>query len=535
MIPVVPSKILRFRTGLAAASLIAGLAALPTASFASGISSPSSKKVPSRRKKARLNVVKSVTTETDDNSSIISVFLERTPSWQQPKVSYQKNFVQVELNGVTVLEPGKSYPSKSPHFKKIIPYQIKPGLSALRIYLAKPAADYKKALSCDILGERLLVYLDHSFIAAPAAKAVREERLSKEVAEVIATTKVNRSIPDPAKQMKVGSVAKAVKNTASTMAKPAADTFNYSMAAPKAEPKVAPKKAPTVVAKTEAKATPAPQTKGAEPSAEAEGFYTKLHDKMKTVAFVTIGLLLLLGAVHLYRKRKGAAGGLAVQTPHGTLAIPSLKPLASYAIGPKQKLTLIGMHNKMILLGVSSDNIQYLYATEDANDPELSQKISEGLGGTTLQGRQAQSGFSAPRASVSSSPTPAPRVESAPRAAAPRAAAHTARAAQQNVSRPAKASNPGFKAYTQRGGQQDAQPRVGAVNAEPRRAGAAAQTRATQQPRATQPEAQTPRQGASHVDPEVASHGNAGQQAPRQAIEDVTSLIRKKLKDLPSI
>lgn len=563
----------------------------------SRIDAPSSKKIPSHSKKGRLNVVKSVNAETDESSSIISVFLERTPSWQRPKVSFQKNFVQVELKGITVLEPGKSYPTKSPHFKKIIPYQIKPGLSALRIYLAKPAKFYEKALSCDILGERLLIYLDHSFIDAPAANAVREERLSQEVDKVIATTKVNRSIPDPA-ALSGKAVSKTIgKNSAKASAKAlAAKTEQKEVKAaldydiPSAtEQAVAVKNAPKAAAqstkakdlKKEAKSTagatkqsvaespvtdPLPWEKGSsssaeasatKPSAEAEGFYSKLQDKMKTVAVITVFLLMLLGAVHYYRRKKGQHGGLAVQTPHGKLAVPSLKPLASYSIGPKQKLTLIGLNNKMILLGVSADSIQYLYATEDANDPELSDKIAEGLGGgSTLHGRQAMT--TAPKRSslLNQSPRAMANRPQQNRPAAPEkstaqtAGSSTAIQSANSASPRANASTgnqrAASRAYARAGGagRTHAATTAGATTgtAPAPRAAASSASRQTAPQQAAQQQqrsgasagysAEQLRQGASHADPAI---GNEPVEAPRQAIEDVTSLIRKKLKDLPSI
>lgn len=530
------------------------------------IDKPSSRSVPSHAGKKRLNVVKKVTTETDDNSSIISVFLERTPSWQKPKVRFQNNFVQVELKGITVLEPGKSYPTKSPHFKKIIPYQIKPGLAALRIYLAKPAAAYKKALSCDILGERLLVYLDHSFIEAKTADALRKERLAKEADAVIATTKVRRDVPDPGLVMgkSAAKTAKKAKKAPKKLSKAAlqpgpklalkaggkgtpvsdavANSLNYDIPAKAAGKKAAEAKAIEAVEKkndTKSGTTdPLPWEKNSS-TAKAEGFYDQLQDKMKTVAIITVFLLMLLAGVHWYRRKMAGGGALAVQTPHGKLAIPSLKPLASYAIGPKQKLTLIGLHNKMILLGVSSDNIQYLYATDDAEDPELAGKIQENLGrNQTLQGRRAGA-----QAAPSIAPSIPPRGVAKPQApavdysqtksrqgaqgnlgqraagqsaAAPRATAQKA-AAQRAYGQTAQSAG-GQRATAQRAGG-------GVQRATAQRAGAEAQVRE----QAQKPQA---RQGATSGQP---TQVPAQEPAPRQAIEDVTSLIRKKLKDLPSI
>lgn len=302
-----------------------GTSLLVSSLFGQSVDKPSNPFIVKKEPTSTFNSLKSIQSETDEKSSIISVFFGKSPSWEKPEIQYDKNFFQIKLDNITILEPGKSYPSQSNHFKKIIPFQIDPNTSALRVYLDGNSLKYKQALSSDILGERLLIYLDHNLVTKSekpsqikSIAAPKPEKLDKDLKNILENTKVKSNIPDP---ITITNPSKKAKNTTS----------------------------------------------------KKTGYFDKLNSKFQLVAVVSGVMILLLLFMGLIKRRvlKSRANSKKDNSPK----IPDLKPIATYSIGPKQRLTLIEIQNKMILLGVSSDNIQYLYSSPDP-EPTLESSIT---------------------------------------------------------------------------------------------------------------------------------------------------------------
>jgi flagellar protein FliO/FliZ len=256
--------------------------------------------------------------ESDQKSSIITVRYDSKPGFPKPKVEAMGSFIQVTLPNTMVPKPGQFVEAKSPYIRKFAAFQLDEQTAGLRLFVTKEAAHLVGAVTTDILENRVVIMLDHveaekqllaNFDGVPVTGGPTAE-------EVVQKTEVRSDIPDPAKTQVVA------------------------------------KEAP---AKAQATAAPA--------AAAAPSWSDGLQEKLVMVTIFMAVMLALMIGMKSWRRVMTKMPGAPVQDY-------SLKTLATHAVGPKQKLTVVQVGQEQILLGVSPDNINFLTSLKNPNDTQ---------------------------------------------------------------------------------------------------------------------------------------------------------------------
>jgi flagellar protein FliO/FliZ len=228
------------------------------------------------------------------------------------------SFIQVTLPNTMVPKPGQFVEANSPYIRKFAAFQLDEQTAGLRLFVTKEAAHLVGAVTTDILENRVVVMLDHAeaekqllahFDGVPVTGGPTAE-------EVVQKTEVRSDVPDPAKTQVT---------------------------------------ARNVPAKAQTAATP--------DAAAAPSWSDGLQEKMVMVTIFMAVMLALMIGMKSWRRVMTKMPGAPVQDY-------SLKTLATHAVGPKQKLTVIQVGQEQILLGVSPDNINFLTSLKNPNDAQ---------------------------------------------------------------------------------------------------------------------------------------------------------------------
>jgi len=258
--------------------------------------------------------------ESDDKSTVVTVLLDREMQNQTIRLEEHGTFIQVIIPNTHVLQPGQFIDGNSPLVRKIAAFQVDENTAGLRLFVAEAAARVKPAVSTDMVGQRLMIHIDHGKIA-PVVKEEKSPFAGVPSAdEVIRRTEVRQGITDPA-------------------------------------------------SRTHADAEPLPGTK------EVNSF-GEVQNKLEWATAGAAVLFLMMTVFIKFRHRLVRNRGDNGEGPAFTM-----KTLASFPLAPKQRLTLVEVGGQKILLGISPDNINYL--TEISDQPshsKRSQQILEHIG-----------------------------------------------------------------------------------------------------------------------------------------------------------
>lgn len=312
--------------------------------------------------------------ESDQKSSVITLRYDSKPTFAKPVVEAHGSFLQIVLPNTMVLKPGVFQEGNSPYIRKFAPFQLDEDTAALRMFVTKEAEGIAPAVTVDILENRVLVIVDHekaekslaqSFNGVPVTGGPSPEQVVKQ-------TPVRSDIPDPISLMSEVKPADAAVAGPSPAAAPAAKAA-VAEAPGQAAAKETLNGADAAAA---AKAALKTKTAAGEEQPQAPRWADGIETKM--IAVTIFCALMLFGLIALKSWRK-----VAVKTlPPGETF--SLKTLATHALGPKQKITVIQVGQEQILLGVSPEGINFLTSlrpqTENGGarsmpiDPSLYQK-----------------------------------------------------------------------------------------------------------------------------------------------------------------
>lgn len=305
--------------------------------------------------------------ESDQKSSIITVRYDSKPGFPKPKVEAMGSFIQVTLPNTMVPKPGQFVEANSPYIRKFAVFQLDEQNAGLRLFVTKEAAHLVGAVTTDILENRVVIVLDHAeaekqllahFDGVPVTGGPTAE-------EVVQKTEVRTDIPDPAKTQMVTKAAAPAKVEAA-----AAGTVSQT-------------------------------------SSWSDGLQDKL---VMVTVFMAVMLALMIG-MKSWRRVMTKMPGTPVQDY-------SLKTLATHAVGPKQKLTVVQVGQEQILIGVSPDNINFLTSLKKPNESQPRVAIDPAM----FQ-KQALPKEAAPRRSGpvldEVAPRPAARQRSTPRSELP--------------------------------------------------------------------------------------------------------------------
>ena len=275
--------------------------------------------------------------ESDTKSSVITMRYDTKPTFAKPVVEAHGSFLQVVLPHTMVLKPGVFSEANSPYIRKFAAFQLDEDTAALRMFVTKEAEQFVNAVSVDILENRVLVIVDHEKAEKELLANFSGVPVKGNPEQVLKTTEVRQDVPDPIAIMsaqKDKAEPLVEKNaTEATGVLPAALVDSKDIASSKdaAKPSAA-------VAEAVEEAKPR----------WADGIESKL---VAATVFVALMLVLLIA---LKSWRKVATKVL----PPG--ADFSLKTLATHALGPKQRISVIQVGQEQILLGISPDGINFL-------------------------------------------------------------------------------------------------------------------------------------------------------------------------------
>jgi flagellar protein FliO/FliZ len=304
--------------------------------------------------------------ESDQKSSIITVRYDSKPGFPKPQAEAMGSFIQISLPNTMVPKPGQFMEANSPYIRKFAAFQIDEQTAALRLFVTKEAAHLVGAVTTDILENRVVIMLDHAeaerlllahFDGVPVTGGPTAE-------EVVKKTEVRSDVPDPAKTQIVSKEA-----------------------APKAE-------AATTTA-----------------AAQAPSWSDGLQEKLVMVTIFMAIMLVLMIAMKSWRR-------VLTKMPGAPVEDYSLKTLATHAVGPKQKLTVVQVGQEQILIGVSPDNINFLTSLKKPNDSQPRVAIDPALFQKQALPKEAPVRRSAPVLD-DVPPRPAPRPRSTPRSELP--------------------------------------------------------------------------------------------------------------------
>lgn len=494
-----------------------------------------------------------IDTESDAHTSTITARLNKAGKPAKLELEDHGTFLQLVLRDTIIPEPGKFFDGNSPFVRKVAVFQTTSNDGALRLFTSKNAAKTRGAATVDTLADRIIVTIDHKKLNKiltedpPTTVANRteppktsvapatEEQLTglpkldrlgtPDVNDVIARTEVREAGPPPAVRIAT-SPETTTPLAAVTTESPATETKTSEVAPPAvaaaeaasktvAEPTTSVGEAPPVMAKA---------IDAAASTSSATGFKIgqnapELTGKLQAMA-VFSGVMLLLGfAVRWYRPRiaRRLAGQKAPEP------IISMRTLATMPLAAKQRLMLIQVGNDQVLLAISPDNVNYIttVSTAAATTTRVVQSDSTGRPLTNRLAAHMGAPAAAVQRSLASGFTGAIESPEEEETLDLRRAPSAASAAQESreAAKTGSAASPTRRSINLAVGDD------GIKNVERPRG-------------ATKGSAQRVERKASAADRNSNTASPAGQEndsAGDASINDITRLIREKLRNLPAI
>ena len=248
-----------------------------------------------------------IDSDATPGTSLINIRFNKKPSLKNLKLESHGSFLQLNLPNTIVAEPGKFYDLQGGKLSKAAVFQINEKDSALRLFVNTDASNVLKATTADILGDRIAITVDHKKLAGIVAKDP-------------ATTAVT-GLPTADQIVKSTNVATDIPAPSGVLAE----------------------KNPTIA------------------HANAFDFKSKLYTVALFSGIMLLALLILYFAKPILLRKK--LGGQDVN-------VPTIKTIATQALGPKQKLALIQVGDEQLLIGVGQDSIQ-LIKTINQNTPSV--------------------------------------------------------------------------------------------------------------------------------------------------------------------
>lgn len=144
--------------------------------------SDSSKNLPKPKDMATLGMVDG---EVDGNTTTITIRLDRKPGWDAiPPIESHGSFLQIVLPETIVPEPGKFFDGGSQLVPKIAVFQLTPQNAGIRLFVNGDAAIAQSVLRSAVLGRRVIISFDQSKIDAAKAKLAQTDKNHRETKKV---------------------------------------------------------------------------------------------------------------------------------------------------------------------------------------------------------------------------------------------------------------------------------------------------------------------------------------------------------------
>lgn len=241
-----------------------------------------------------------VTTDIDGDLTIVTARLNSSPDWKSLELEEHGTFLQVKLPNTQVPASGEFLDGSGPFLRKLASFQTSTDDGALRLFVNQDAAKAKLASSAELLGDRIVITIDHKKL----------EQLISPADSKIAPGVAPATSPD------------ATQATSSAAANTQANTALVTDKRP----------------------------------SEMPG--QNLHAQLTKGAAVCAILFITLLGVQYFKSRRVRRGGLAKSADY--LEPATMRVLSSIPVGQKQKLTLIQVGGQQLLLGITSESISLL-------------------------------------------------------------------------------------------------------------------------------------------------------------------------------
>lgn len=279
--------------------------------------------------------------ESSKKISMVTISLnKRMHSKDDISLTDHGRYIQIDMQNVIAAKPGSFYESNSPYLAKMALFETSEGHSALRIFTEEDAEVIKKSSDVDLLGNRIIYTLDHDLLrktldlSSDKESDKEDEGLRNKTAATTASSEDKTLVED-------GGLA--VTSTA---------TPSLSSAPNEGQPKS------TASAPPKRDLTPATSEnetlEGALTAIGAGRTAVDLSKNLKTVAgFIGFMFVLLLLSLTFKRFKRNA---FLAQRKSGD----ALRTLGTLALNPKQQLNLVEVGGEKILLSVSSDAVSLI-------------------------------------------------------------------------------------------------------------------------------------------------------------------------------
>lgn len=252
-----------------------------------------------------------IETEVENDLTIITARLSRQPAWKDLVIEDHGTFLQIKLPATAIPNSGEFLDGNGPFLKKIATFQVGNEDGALRFFINQDASKAKLATTAELLGERVVITIDHKKLEQLIQPVVKEQPLKTE--PVIATApKLDAA---PAEQQVTAAAQSAAK-----------------VETPAAGPLV-----------------------GSNDSLDLKG-------KLVTAAIFCAAMLAMLIGAHFLKNRRRKSGKAFKGSP--VIEPAAMKILSNINLSARQKLALVQVGSQQILIGVSPDNITFLTNVE---------------------------------------------------------------------------------------------------------------------------------------------------------------------------
>lgn len=248
--------------------------------------------------------------EADDKLTMVTLRLSGKSHAGSLSVEEHGTFLQIVVPQAIVASPGEFVDAAGPYVRKMAAFQIRPSDAGVRLFVSEAAEAVAPASKVDVFDDRVVVSIDHASIQAHLAQSKIAAADSQDPAKIVAATEVS-AVPAPASLIAEDKAGNAVEAEVAGTAAESASKLNPL--------------SPQVL--------------------------------QRVGLFLGALMLLALAAARLapYLRNRRVAKEAAAQT---------MRTVATFALMPKQNLTLIEVCDQKILLAVSPSGVQYITTIE---------------------------------------------------------------------------------------------------------------------------------------------------------------------------
>ncbi|MCX6126552.1 MAG: flagellar biosynthetic protein FliO [Proteobacteria bacterium] len=278
--------------------------------------------------------------EVENDLTIVTAKLNGHPTWKVLEIEEHGTFLQIKMPGTIVANSGEFSDGTGPYLKKIASFQVGDSDGALRLFLNQDAAKAKLATTAELIGERVIVTIDH-----------------KKLEQLIEPKKSS-----PAEGQDIALLTKGV-------VMPNGEHPKLDLLTSKGkEATVSASLAPKMI-------DPDSEKSGGVLGSGPEGL--NLKDKLMTAAAFCAAMLLFLVGSAVWRNKKIVSRRRSKQFEN--IEPVAMKILSNLSISGRQRLSLVQVGSKQILIGISPESISFLTEVQTQQKQQPSHSFASQL------------------------------------------------------------------------------------------------------------------------------------------------------------